>query len=293
MSQHLLTAPRVLYRRVRTALAWRHVDALLTSYPKSGRTWFRFILASYLKMIVTPDEPADLHNMFTAVPNLAWDPERGIPAFDRRHFFAMPLIAVSHDHPNGFLAAECQVIYMVRDPRDLMVSAYYHATRHRRRYSGDIDDFVRNTEYGLDALVRHMNDWLPTLLQHSHYILSYERLSAAPEVVLKEALQFLGIEYDRVLVPRAIEAASFGKMRDLEVKQGMPNHDYDRSDPQALRVRRGTVGGFVDELSEATADWILSEFKRRLAPGALDLFRPELVAREVAVAPVRCRAELH
>lgn len=275
MSQDLLTAPRVLYRRMRTAFAWRQVDALLTSYPKSGRTWFRFILASYLKTIVTPDEPADLHNMFTVLPNLAWDPERGIPAFDRRRFAAMPLIAVSHEYPSGLLRSACPIIYMVRDPRDLMVSAYYHATRHRQNYSGDIDAFVRDPQIGLAALVRHLNEWLPALLRHPRYIVHYERLSATPHMVVQEALQFLGVEVDRALVDRAIDAASFGKMRELEVKQGIPGHEYDRSDPQALRIRRGAIGGFADELSSATAEWILAEFKRGLAHRAHDLFAPD------------------
>jgi alcohol sulfotransferase len=291
MSHVLLATPRILYRRFRTALAWRQVDALLTSYPKSGRTWFRFILASYLKMVVTPDEPADLHNMFTAVPNLAWDPERGIPAFDRRRFAGMPLIAVSHEYPKGLLAALCPIIYMVRDPRDVMVSAYYHATRHKHRYDGDIDHFVRDPKVGLATLVCHLNKWSAALADHPHLILHYEELSANPEDVVKGALRFLGIEHDEALVRRAIDAASFGKMRELEVKRGLPGHEYDRSDPQALRTRRGAVGGFVDELSETTAEWILAEFRARLAPDALDLFCPEWPVLGARNAPAQCGAD--
>lgn len=268
--------PLAAYRRFRTMLAWRDIDALLASYPKAGRTWLRFILANYLKMVVTPDQPADLHNMFTVLPNLAWDPERGIPAFAFRQSGAVPLIAVTHADPNRFLRPDCPIILMVRDPRDVMVSAYFHATRHKHRFSGNIDGFVRHPTLGLAALIRHLNTWSTVLPRHPHHILQYERLSAAPEAATDEVLGFLGIERDKALIARAVEAAKFGNMRKLEVERGIPGHDYDRSDTQALRTRRGRVGGFEKELSSRTAAWIFSTYKDSVVSSLFDLCHPPL-----------------
>lgn len=292
MTYGLLTTPRVAYRRLRSVLAWRDVDALLASYPKSGRTWFRFILANYLKMMVAPDQPADLHNMFTVLPNLAWDRERGIPAFAFRRTAAIPLVAVTHAYPSMFLRSGCPVIFMVRDPRDVMVSAYFHATRHKHRFSGDIDAFVRDPALGVAALIRHLNAWSSILSRQPHHILHYERLSEAPDVATIEALRFLGIPLDKALVGRAVEAASFSNMRKLEIERGIPGHEYDRSDPQALRTRRGAVGGFDEALTGRTADWILDRCKADLAPGVFDLPRPGLAKPGKPVGPELQRPQL-
>lgn len=59
------------YRRFRLRREARDLDALLMSYPKSGRTWLRFILANYFAAIVKTGEPVDLHTMFAFLPNLA------------------------------------------------------------------------------------------------------------------------------------------------------------------------------------------------------------------------------
>ena len=62
-------------------------------------------------------------------------------------------------------------------------------------------------------------------------------------------LEFLGQPVDEVALAKdAVEQARFSKMQKTEKKTGIPGHDYDRSDEDSLRVRKGKVGGFSDTL---------------------------------------------
>ena len=69
---------------------------------------------------------------------------------------------------------------------------------------------------------------------------------------------------------RALEMSSVDRMREVERKSGVgqPNN-YDRSDPQAMRVRSARVGGWREELSQQTSDDLVEAFSRSEAATAL------------------------
>ena len=58
-----------------------------------------------------------------------------------------------------------------------------------------------------------------------------------------------------------------------EKKTGIPGHEYDRSDEDSLRVRKGKVGGFADTLSEAEAERILQICRDTMVPEAKALMQ--------------------
>ena len=253
------------------ARAAASTDAFLASYPKSGRTWFRFILANYLAATAKLDVDVGLHNMFTVLPNFDFDPVRGLPAFAFRGRQGTPLVAVSHRSYDRFLFGRRPVVFMIRDPRDVLVSAYFHATRHKHRFSGDMRAFLDDPAQGTPALLGYLNGWAAGLKRHSHHVLSYERLSADPEGVTADALTFLGIGVDPTALARAIELSRFETMRDRERREGIPAHDYDRNDSESLRMRRGKAGGYVDYLDDDDIALIEAACAERLTPAAKQL----------------------
>lgn len=246
------------YQRVRLSNALGSVDHLLVSYPKSGRTWFRYILSCYIAESAGLTLSPDLSSMFQFLPNLDWDKQRGLPAYYRGPAAraAFPLIAVTHHLPGKGRLPATPVIFMIRDPRDVLVSRYYHATRHKHAFSGDISAFLRDPAQGLPAWVDHTNDWMAALANRRHLIVSYESLSASTSDEVRRVLTFLGQPVDEARLVHAVAAARIDRMRALEIRNGIPGHRYDRGDPQALRARRGVVGGYRDDLSQADLDWI-------------------------------------
>ena len=262
---------RALVGRARLIVAAGGADAFLASYPKSGRTWFRFILANYFNAAAGLGLDLSLHNMFGVVPNFDLDRVRGIPAFRGAGHRRAPQVLVTHLPYRRLLYRNRPVVFMVRDPRDVMVSAYFHASRHKHRFTGELPEFLRDSRQGLPNLIAYLNGWAAGLTRHRHHIVTYERLTVEPEVVAAETLTFLGVPVDGALVRGAVVASSFEAMRALELDAGIPAHDYDRSDGESLRMRRGKAGGFADYMRQDDIVWLHTTCAASLSPAACKL----------------------
>jgi alcohol sulfotransferase len=267
----MLTTARALRKmetRLKMSWAGSGADAFLVSYPKSGRTWFRHILSDYFSRTAN-DGKVDLFRMFEVLPNFDLDPQRGIPAFRYAAERArVPLILVSHLAYRRTLFFRRPVVFMVRDPRDVIVSAYFHATRHKHRFEGDMDAFIRDDQQGLPALIAYLNSWARGLAHHRHAVLSYEELTEDPVGTSSRILRFLGHVPSVTELEQAVEASRFEAMREHEVARGLPAHVYDRGDTESRRMRRGKVGGFADYLSDAQAELIERTCSERLTIAA-------------------------
>jgi len=253
----------------RLSVAAKRADAFLISYPKSGRTWLRYLLSCYFAERAELGFQPDLESMFRVLPNFDLDPVRGIGAFaGEKRRDLMPLVLVSHlTYKNG-LFRNLPVILLVRDPRDVIVSAYFHATRHKKVFSGDIGSFLDDPTYGLPALTRFLNSWAEGLRGRRHLLVSYELMLREPATTVAAVLDFLGAEIRDDAMYRAIEAAQFDRMRARERDQGIPGHDYDRNDTLSLRMRSGKAGGFAEWLSPGQSAWILAQCRQGLTPDA-------------------------
>lgn len=278
---------RTLRQRVRDEPqlrdAARRADAFLVSYPKSGRTWLRFLLSCYLAELGKLGFTPDLTTTFRVLPNFDRDPVRGVGAFAAQGT-GMPLIPVSHLPYRPRLFLDRPVVFLVRDPRDVMVSAYFHATRHKQTFSGTIATFLDDHEYGTPALIRFLNGWADGLANGRHLIVSYERMLAESEFVVSAILSFLDVEIRHDILGRAIAAAQFDQMRDLEREQGIPGHAYDRADPQSLRMRSGKSKAFAEWLSDEQARGVLDRCRDELTPRAQALLT--VTGIDVAVPPL-------
>ena len=246
--------PKRMWRRVEKRIRLfsysSAADCFLISYPKSGRTWFRFILSHYFNNAAGLNVDINLHNMFSVLPNFDLDTVRGVPAFAfATHQPEIPFIPVSHLGYRRSLFLNRPVIFMIRDPRDVIVSAYFHATRHKHRFQGSMSDFIMDPEQGLPALVRYLNNWSDGLRRRRHIIVSYEDLSLDAETETVKILTFLGCEINSSAVKKAVEAGRFSAMQEREISEGLPAHDYDRTDNESLRMRRGQAGGYGDYLN--------------------------------------------
>lgn len=272
MTNLALRAFRKARNRARLAASAATANGFLTSYPKSGRTWFRFILSNYFNAKADLKLGVDLHSTFSIVPNFDCDPVRGIPAYHQAGLPSrIPLILVTHHPYRRSIFLNRPIIFMVRDPRDVLVSAYFHATRHKHRFEGNMSEFLDSSDQGLKPLISYLNVWADGLQRHRHYVLSYEALTNTPEAATAEVLSFLHYAVDPELIRQAVEASRFESMREREKSEGIPAHDYDLSDNESLRMRKGKVGGFWDYLSADQAEFIEARCARDLSPKAKDI----------------------
>lgn len=227
----------------------------LCSYPKSGRTWFRFILANYLNAYYALDQELDLQSVFRIVPNHGWDNERGLPAYGYNHNAEIPLFICSHINYDAATFGPYRRIFLLRTVYDVLVSDYFHVSRQRQNFEDNLGTFIREPA-GADKLIGYLNSWAPHLLTDQTCVLTYERLSDNTLGEVQKALAFADISMDVHLLEEAIARADFKKMREVELAKGIAGHQYDASDQEARRVRRGVVGGYTDYLSAEDQHYI-------------------------------------
>src|SRR2546423_6564158 len=133
-------------------------DAFLVSYPKSGNTWARFLIASALH----PGEKVDFSNINKIIPVADVVQHRDLLRMPR------PRIVKSHQY---FDPRYPRVVYIVRDPRDVALSQYhFHRKRRLVEANYPLEDFVTRFVAGevcdYSSWGEHAASWIST--RHSH-----------------------------------------------------------------------------------------------------------------------------
>lgn len=227
-------------RRIKIRLS----DAVIISYPKCGRTWLRAMLTLYCaKLYGTPEDLlydfANLHNLDPRAPKLYFSHE------------ADYMGAPESIHIDPQLRHK-KLVFLARDPRDMIVSLYAHRVHRDKNWDGSIEDFINSPAGGFATALRYYHLWSDFLAGHPDaLVIRYEDLHADPETAFAAILGHLGQPVDVQAIRETIEETKFARLREKESKSAFQSkrlNAVDLEDPQAFKVRRGVVGGFADDL---------------------------------------------
>ena len=209
----------------------RESDVFLVSYPRSGNTWVRFLLANVIAHDTA--QPIDFHSVHSVIPDF------GIPEHRQLiEALADPRIIKSHSaHDRRFP----RVIYLVRDGRDVMISYYDYQTKHRR-FDGSFRDFLLSSQIPYGLWEDHVQSWLDARDATDLCIVRYEDLLRDAQRELERMIRFTGVSSTPDMLDQAVRASEFDQMRRLEETGGRP---YGDSAHQF--VRRGTAGQWNSE----------------------------------------------
>jgi hypothetical protein len=192
-----------------------------------------------------------------------------------------------------------KVVFLVRDPRDVLVSSYFEATQRSFlfdgkpvEFDGSLSEFVRSPVFGAMKIAAFYDIWARNQAVPKNFMLiRYEHLHAGPHDLLRRILRFLGAGAVRQEhIAEAVAYASLDNMRRLERANafGDPRlQPGDPGEPESYKVRRGIVGGYVDYLSPADIAYIDRELAVRGSPFAHRADRSRLTSR---LTGPRCRA---
>ena len=243
----------------------------LASYPKSGNTWLRTFLTSYLKNDGTPASINELIGP-PVTSRALFDEYLGLPSSDlapgeilRLRPLFHELLAAELPRPTFFKvhdacihtaggplfprAATAGAVYLVRNPLDVAVSYAHHlqwsidrtveemsrseitSARHRRRLHQDFPDSKLSWS-------RNVSSWVEADLPV--HVVRYEDLLADPVEAFGAVVRFAGLAWDRSRVARAVEHARFDRLRAQEERDG-------------FRIRQPTAPSFFR--SGRAGDW--------------------------------------
>lgn len=211
---------RVIRYALGTDIAGRNLavypdDTFIVSYPRSGNTWTRFLVAN----LVHPEQPVTFANIERLIPDCEAQSSRYVKRVAR------PRIIKSHEY---FDPRYKKVIYIVRDPRDVALSYYDFSRKYRQiedRYplTRFVSDFVAGRLSSADwgTWGENVSSWAHTRNgQPGFLLLRYEDMLSNTESELAKAAHFLGIESTPDRLAAAVERSSADRMRNLEAAQG-------------------------------------------------------------------------
>ena len=265
----------------------------LASYPKSGNTWLRALIANYRANAPEPVPINDLplhclsDNHSRPYAELSGKGEAELtpaeinrlrPEVHRRMAASRPDWVLVKTHsvlgaldgvplitPDATRAA----IYITRNPLDVAASFADH-------YGLSIDAALRamNNEYNatppaagvifqfLSSWSRHVESWRAAAGWPLH-VMRYEDLHRDPVATLRGAVRFLGLAEDEALLERAVRFSAFETLAEQERRSGF----VERSRKSGRFFRRGKIGDWRKMMSHAQVDALIDHC--RSAMGAL------------------------
>jgi len=219
-------------------------DTFLVSYPKSGNTWARFLLAN----LIYPREEVSFANLESRIPDVYKDTQRELRRVPR------PRILKSHEY---FDPRYKKVIYIVRDPRDVVIS-YYHFHLKKGIISDGfpLDQYVTRFVAGeLDAYGswrENVASWLAARYGTRNFLfLRYEDMLEQTARELAKMGAFLGVRCSAEEAERAASLSSADRMRKLERQEADAWVNTQKTRKDIPFVRKAKAGQWQSVLSQA------------------------------------------
>jgi len=207
------------------------MDRQFVSYPKSGRSWIRYVLH-----LLELENKINFHHDGCKFS----DPSKPPLALD----FATRLSRYREDG---------RVVYLRRDPRDVMVSLYFQIKGRMRDvfdFQGDISAFIRDEYFGAANLIEFDRQWRELSRCGLALCISYEECHENLARVIRRLLIWYELDASDQALRAACDGASFQSMRAMELS-GEFAQPWLRPRNGATKTRRGVVGGYLDYLSAA------------------------------------------
>lgn len=263
----------------------------LASYPKSGNTWFRVLLANLFHQ---NERPADINNLsvsLMASSRKIFDEVTGVPSSELtfneildlrpevyKHLSAQaeePIYQKIHDacvttgrgEPLIPQEATKGVVYFIRNPLDVAVSFAYHSACSFDKMIQMMNDpeysFCGNPQKMHNQLTQKLLTWSGHVKSWTEqstlpvYIVKYEDMVTQTFETFKKAIDTLGLKKTDEEIYRAIQYSNIKELQKQEKEKGFS----EKSSRSASFFRKGKIGSWKDELNTKQANQIIHDHK--------------------------------
>ncbi len=210
------------------------------SFPKSGRTWIRYVLTQLgLEKEITFHHDNFEFNDGTLPP----------------HNFDITIRKENYKKID-------KIVYLRRDPRDVIVSLYHQVTGRFKsffNYNGSISAFIRHEYFGAEILHKFRTMWDEISTLPNIMVVDYEQCHENMVQVIKNILEFYDFDVSEERISKAVENSSLEKMRAVEQNNSF-SQPWLRPKNNSFKVRKGKKGGYKEELSDDDIAYLNSVF---------------------------------
>ncbi|XP_006901904.1 PREDICTED: bile salt sulfotransferase-like [Elephantulus edwardii] len=252
---------------IRDEFVVKDEDTIVLSYPKSGTNWMIEIVG----LIHCKGNPTWTHSV------LSWERSPWLESIggyryvknnrNDVHFYTSHLPIQLF--PKSFFNSKAKVIYLIRNPRDVLTSGFHFFKAVQYIKSPETFDqyfecFLQgNVIYG--SWFDHIRDWLQMQGKENFLVIFYEELKQNTASTVEKISQFLGKqlgpeELNSVLKNMSFEVMSSNKMANFSI---LPEDILDHSKGQLMR--KGVTGDWKCHFTVAQNEAFDKVYQEKMA----------------------------
>lgn len=236
-------------------------DVWLVSFPKSGNTWIRFILGNIMLRYCNKNKEINFETMQYVIPDIYLS--KNIPS--SLGFEPFPRIIKTHEK---YIKEYRRSIYIIRDPRDVMVSYYHFLKEGRKQNIQNFSTFITHKKYGLPAWCAHVKSWK----NKWNILIKYEDLKKNPQNQIKKILNFLNIKVTNHYIDIAIQKSSFENMKKIENTNSAWKERYNLNNNYSF-IRKGATQQWIKYFDQKDILYYKKTIKKNKLENLLTQFK--------------------
>ncbi|XP_051846394.1 sulfotransferase 2A1-like [Antechinus flavipes] len=260
-------------QRMQDEFEFQDEDVIIVTYPKSGTHWMIHILS----LIYSKGDPTWVKSVpyWKRCPWIEIKPiMEVVKNKGNSHLFTSHLPV--HLFPKSYFTSKAKILYVARDPRDILVSLY-HFKNHiplsllRPTFEHFLENFLQgNVVFG--SWFDHIKGWLSMRNSEKFLFLTYEELHQNLKVSVEKICQFLGKELSEEEINSVMKNASFQVMKKhiLENKETMPIKNTESV--KNFLMRKGICGDWKNHFTVTQMETFNKQYQEKMKGMDKDLF---------------------
>ncbi|XP_049988056.1 sulfotransferase 2A1-like isoform X1 [Alexandromys fortis] len=254
-----------LLEDIRDKFVVRDEDTVILNYPKSGTNW----LIEMICLIQTKGNPKWIQSVPIWERSPWIDNEEGYQLLINRKG---PRLITSHlpfhIFPRSFFSSNAKMIYVIRNPRDVLVSGYFfwcktNLVKNPESLSTYFEWFLKgNVAYG--SWFEHTCAWMSMRKMDNFLLLSYEDMKKDTRKIIEKICDFLGKKLEPDELDMVLKYSSFQAMKENKMSNFSLITEDEVTNGLVL-LRKGMTGDWKNHFTIAQAEDFNKKFQEKMA----------------------------